>query len=122
MCCVGCELLVSVWVVEGGNDLMCWEFVLVDLVDSGDYDIVLVGIFIMVFYVQWLVGEFLCMCFVMFDVVVDYVCCVCGNVYFILFCQNEGVYLVGYLVVMLLQEWLLLGLFINVGLGQVGGM
>jgi basic membrane protein A len=118
----GRELPVSVRVVEGGNDPTRWESALADLADSGDYDIVLAGTFTMVPYVQRLAGEFPRMRFVMFDAAVDYARCACGNVHSILFRQNEGAYLAGYLAAMLLQERLLPGLPANAGLGQVGGM
>ncbi|ALU89593.1 ABC transporter periplasmic/surface lipoprotein [Herbaspirillum rubrisubalbicans M1] len=118
----GHELPVSVRVVEGGNDPTRWESGLSDLADSGDYDIVLAGTYTMVPYVQRLAAEFPRTRFVMFDATVDYAHCACGNVHSILFRQNEGAYLAGYLAAMLLQAHLLPGVPPNAGLGLVGGM
>lgn len=115
-------LPVATRVVEGGNDPTRWESALADLADSGDYDLVVVGTFTMVPYVQKLAAQFPRMHFIVFDAAVDYARCACANVHSILFRQNEGAYLAGYLAAMLLRERALPGLPADASLGVVGGM
>jgi len=114
-------LPVAVRVVEGGTDPTRWESALADLADSGDYDVIVVGTFTMVPYVQKLAGQFPAARFIVFDAAVDYGRCGCGNVHSILFRQNEGAYLAGYLAADLVREGLP-GVARDSGLGVVGGM
>ena len=117
----GRTLPVFVKVIEGGTDPTRWEGALTDLADSGDFDLIVAGTFTMVPYIQRLAGEFPKARFVVFDAAVDYATCHCGNVHSILFRQNEGAYLAGYLAASLDREGLP-GLRPGGGLGVVGGM
>lgn len=115
------SLPVRTRVVEGGTDPTRWEAALSDLADSGDYDVIVAGTFTMVPYVQKLATEFPAMRFIVFDAAVDYAACPCGNVYSMLFRQNEGAYLAGYLAARLMQQGLP-GAPAGSALGVVGGM
>ncbi|KAF1042075.1 MAG: Membrane lipoprotein TmpC [Herbaspirillum frisingense] len=115
-------LPVATRVVEGGNDPTRWESALADLADSGDYDLIVAGTFTMVPYVQKLAAAYPRMRFIVFDAAADYAHCACGNVHSILFRQNEGAYLAGYLAALLVRENALPGLPAGSGLGVVGGM
>jgi basic membrane protein A len=114
-------LPVFVRVVEGGTDPTRWQAALTDLADSGDYDLIVAGTFTMVPYVQTLAAQYPAARFVVFDAAVDYAKCRCQNVHSILFRQNEGAYLAGYLAARLDQAGLP-GVPPNSGLGVVGGM
>ena len=114
-------LPVHVKVVEGGTDPTRWQGALTDLADSGDYDLIVTGTFTMVPYVQVLAAQYPQARFVVFDATVDYAHCQCGNVHSILFRQNEGAYLAGYLAASLDRSGLL-GVPAGSGLGIVGGM
>jgi basic membrane protein A len=84
-------------IVEGGTDPTRWESALTDLVDGGDFDVIITGTFTMVPTVQKLAAQYPHVRFIVFDAAVDYAKCSCSNVYSILFRQNEGAYLAGYL-------------------------
>jgi basic membrane protein A len=114
-------LPVQTRVIEGGTDPTRWEAGLSDLADSGDYDVVVTGTFTMVPYVQKLAAQFPAVRFIVFDAAVDYANCACGNVYSMLFRQNEGAYLGGFLAARLMQQGLP-GAPAGSGLGVVGGM
>jgi len=114
-------LPVFVRVVEGGTDPTRWQASLTDLADSGDYDLIVAGTFTMVPYIQTLAAQYPDARFVVFDAAVDYAKCRCQNVHSILFRQNEGAYLAGYLAARLDQAGLP-GVPPNSGLGVVGGM
>lgn len=108
-------------VIEGGTDPTRWEASLTDLADSGDYDLIVAGTFTMVPYIQRLAREFPNARFVVFDASVDYAACGCANVHSMLFRQNEGAYLAGYLAASLDRAGLP-GTRPGGGLGVVGGM
>lgn len=114
-------LPVFVKIVEGGTDPTRWQAALTDLADSGDYDLIVTGTFTMVPYVQALSRQYPEARFVVFDAAVDYAKCGCPNVHSILFRQNEGAYLAGYLAARLDQAGLP-GVPRGSGLGVVGGM
>ena len=114
-------LPVFVKVIEGGTDPTRWQGALTDLADSGDYDLIVTGTFTMVPYVQQLAEQYPDARFVVYDAVVDYAACRCGNVHSILFRQNEGAFLAGYLAARLDQAGLP-GVPPGSGLGVVGGM
>lgn len=116
------SLPVATRVVEGGTDPTRWQSALADLADSGQVDLIVVGTFTMVAYVQTLAAQFPHMRFIVFDAAVDYAHCTCANVHSILFRQNEGAYLAGYLAAMLLRQQALPGVDPKAGLGVVGGM
>lgn len=108
-------------VIEGGTDPTRWEAALTDLADSGEYDVVVAGTYTMVPYVQKLAAGFPAMRFIVFDASVDYRACACANVYSMLFRQNEGGYLAGFLAARLMRQGLP-GAPAGSALGVVGGM
>lgn len=114
-------LPVQTRVIEGGTDPTRWEAALSDLADSGEYDLVVAGTFTMVPYVQKLAAQFPATRFVVFDASVDYAHCRCANVYSMLFRQNEGAYLAGFLAARLMERGLP-GAPAGSALGVVGGM
>jgi basic membrane protein A len=118
---VAASLPVRTRVIEGGTDPTRWEAALSDLADSGDYDVVVAGTFTMVPYVQKLAAQFPATRFIVFDAAVDYAACGCANVYSMLFRQNEGAYLAGFLAARLMQQGLP-GAPSGSALGVVGGM
>jgi basic membrane protein A len=115
-------LPVQVKVIEGGTDPTRWQGALTDLADSGDYDLIVTGTFTMVPYVQQLAEQYPGARFVVYDAAVDYARCRCQNVHSILFRQNEGAYLAGYLAALLDHAGGLPGVPAGSGLGVVGGM
>lgn len=106
--------------IEGGADPTRWEPALADVADSGDFDLVIAGSFTMVPIVEKLAAAYPRMRFIVFDASVDYARCPCGNVHSILFRQNEGAYLAGYLAARLANAPL--DGKGRGGLGVVGGM
>jgi basic membrane protein A len=117
----GQSLPVMARVIEGGTDPTRWESALTELADSGDYDLIVTGTFAMVPYVQALADEFPDAHFLVFDAAVDYAHCRCANVHSMLFRQNEGAYLAGYLAAGLMREGLP-GAPAGSALGVIGGM
>jgi len=107
--------------VEAGHDPTRWESALVDLADSGEYDVIVTGTFTMVSYVEALSQEYPEINFVLFDGIVNYGKCGCENVHSILFKQNEGAYLAGVLAATLTTE-ATESLNSEQTLGFVGGM
>ncbi|MBC3919298.1 BMP family ABC transporter substrate-binding protein [Undibacterium sp. CY18W] len=108
-------------IIEGGVDPTRWEAALTDLADSGEYDLIITGTFAMVPYVQKLAEEFPENHFMVFDAAVDYQKCRCKNVHSMLFRQNEGAYLAGFLAQKLMQNGLP-DVVPGSGLGVIGGM
>ncbi|MGO4568866.1 BMP family protein [Rhizobium sp. 2YAF20] len=89
------ELSVQTQTVEGGVDPTRWEGALTDLAEGGDYDTIVLGTYAMVPLVEKIAPQFPDIRFILFDGAVDYTKCKCGNVYSILFRQNEGAFLAG---------------------------
>lgn len=114
-------LPVQVKVIEGGTDPTRWQAALTDLADSGDYDLIVTGTFTMVPYVQQLAQQYPDARFVVYDAAVDYAKCACRNVHSMVFRQNEGAYLAGYLAARLDAAGFP-GVAPRSGLGVVGGM
>ena len=110
------ELGMEVKAVEAGGDPTGWEEALTDLVDEGDYDVIVVGTFTLAPLVEKLAGNYPKERFIYFDGTVDYARCACGNVYSVLFRQNEGGYLAGILAARMVQNQ------VGAKLGIVGGM
>lgn len=100
------ELPVATKVIEGGTDPTRWEAGLSDIADSGDYDLIVAGTYSMEPYVQKIAQEFPSSRFVLFDSSVDYQACRCANVHSMLFRQNEGSYLAGFLAASLMKSGL----------------
>lgn len=115
------ELSVATDTVEGGYDPTRWESALIDLAEGGDYDTIVTGTFTMVPLVEKIAPQFPETRFIIFDGVVDYTKCKCGNVYSILFRQNEGGYLAGALAARLTQAGIA-DIPAGSALGTVGAM
>jgi basic membrane protein A len=84
-------------VIEGGYDPTRWEASLTDLVDGGDFDIVIAGTFATAPMVERLAPRYPEVHFIVYDAAIDAARCRCSNVHSILFRQNEGAYLAGWL-------------------------
>lgn len=84
-------------VIEAGIDPTRWEPAFVDVLEGGGFDIVITGGFAMVDLVQRVAPRFPAVRFIVFDAAVDAARCACGNVHSLLFRQNEGAYLAGWL-------------------------
>ncbi|ASG20264.1 BMP family lipoprotein [Nitrospirillum viridazoti] len=91
------DLHLATRTIEGGYDPTRWESGLVDLADSGDFPIIVTGTYTMGPLVQKVAPDYPDVTFILFDGVVDYAHCACGNVYSMRFRQNEGGYLAGVL-------------------------
>ncbi|MDE1990967.1 MAG: BMP family ABC transporter substrate-binding protein [Rhizobiaceae bacterium] len=115
------ELSVSTQTVEGGVDPTRWEGAITDLAEGGDYDTIVLGTYTMVPMVEKIAPQFPDIRFILFDGAVDYSKCKCGNVYSILFRQNEGAYLAGTLSARLTQAGIA-DIPAGSALGTVGSM
>ncbi len=107
-------------VIEAGFDPSRWEAALADLVEGQEFDIIVTGTFTMVPIVEKLAAQFPASRFVVFDAAVDYSRCSCANVYSVLFRQNEGAYLAGFLATRLARPMTAAGA--SPVLAVVGGM
>ncbi|MEE3625390.1 BMP family ABC transporter substrate-binding protein [Nitrospirillum sp. BR 11752] len=114
------DLHLATRTIEGGYDPTRWESGLVDLADSGDFPIIVTGTYTMGPLVQKVAPDYPDVTFILFDGVVDYTHCACGNVYSMRFRQNEGGYLAGVLAAGLARAGTIAGAGEMVGL--VGAM
>lgn len=99
-------------VVEGGSDDTKWQPGLLDLADS-DFDIIIVGTWQMSDIVQEAAALYPDTNFIIFDTTVPYDGGLNANVYSILYRQNEGSFLAGYLAAKMTETGVI---------GGVGGM
>jgi len=114
------ELGVEAKTIEAGIDETTWEPAIVDAVANEDYDVFVVGTWQMVDYLQQIAPQYPDKKFIIFDSNVDYENCDCGNVYSILYKQNEGSYLAGvYAAAMTTQE--MDGMNPDAIIGSIGG-
>ncbi len=89
--------------IEGGYDPSKWEPDLEQL-SEGDWDIIIVGTWQMVDAVQKIAPKHKDKKYIIFDTTVDYSKYDLGNVYSILYKQNEGSFLVGALAAMITES------------------
>lgn len=89
------ELGVATEIIEIGYDPAKWQAGLEDIAANKQYDILIVGTFQMTDFLSTVAPRYPNKKFIIFDVTVDYSKCRCGNVYSILYKQNEGSYLAG---------------------------
>ncbi|HEX9922795.1 MAG TPA: BMP family ABC transporter substrate-binding protein, partial [Anaerolineae bacterium] len=89
------ELGVQTKTIEASYDPTKWEPALVDAAANEDYDILIVGTFDMATYLEQVAPQYPDKRFIIYDAPVEYENCDCGNVYSILYKQNEGSYLAG---------------------------
>ncbi|TWB21763.1 nucleoside-binding protein [Nitrospirillum amazonense] len=114
------DLHLATRTIEGGYDPTRWESGLVDLADSGDFPIIVTGTYTMGPLVQKVAPDYPDVTFILFDGVVDYAHCACGNVYSMRFRQNEGGYLAGVLAAGLVRAGAIPGTAPSGGPGVVG--
>ena len=82
-------------IIEAGLDETQWESALIDTVENEEFDVMIVGTFQMVEYLQEIAPQYPDQTFIIFDAPVDYSTGCCDNVYSITYKQNEGSYLAG---------------------------
>ena len=114
------ELGVEAKTIEAGLDQTQWEAALVDAAANEDFDVLVVGTFQMIDYLQALAPQYPDKRFFLYDAPVDYTTGCCDNVYSIMYKQNEGSYLAGvYAAAMTTQE--MEGMNPEAVIGSVGG-
>jgi len=72
-----------------------WEATLIDVAANEEYDILIVGTWQMVQYLEQVAPQYPDKKFIIYDSNVNYEECDCDNVYSVLYKQNEGSYLAG---------------------------
>jgi len=115
------ELGVQTETIEMGYDPAKWQAGLEDVTANKQYDILIVGTFQMTEFLQAVAPRYPHKKFVIFDVTVDYAKCRCGNVYSILYKQNEGSYLAGLYAGLMLKKKNIPGMT-GTKIGVVGGL
>lgn len=89
------ELGIEAKTIEAGLDETQWEAALVDAADNEEYDVMIVGTFQMISYLEKVAANHSDKKFIIFDAPVNYESGCCANVYSVLYKQNEGSYLAG---------------------------
>jgi basic membrane protein A len=89
------EFDLDVKTIEAGVDPAKWQPALEDAAANEEYDIMILGTFQMSEFLQIVAPKYPDKKFIIYDVNVDYSACDCGNVYSVLYKQNEGSYLAG---------------------------
>ncbi|MDQ7844265.1 MAG: BMP family ABC transporter substrate-binding protein [Armatimonadota bacterium] len=115
------ELGVQTETIEMGYDPAKWQAGLEDVAANKSYDILIVGTFQMTEFLQTVAPKYPNKKFIIFDVTVDYAKCKCGNVYSILYKQNEGSYLAGLYGGLMLKKKNIPGMT-GTKIGVVGGL
>lgn len=115
------EFGIQLKIIEAGIDPAKWQPALDDAAANEDYDVLIVGTFQMAEYLQAVAPKYPDKKFMIFDVNVDYAACECGNVYSVLYKQNEGSYLAGLYAGLMTQQSNLAGLNPDKVVGTVGG-
>lgn len=115
------ELGVQTETIEMGYDPAKWQAGLEDVAANKAYDILIVGTFQMTEFLQTVAPKYPNKKFIIFDVTVDYAKCKCGNVYSILYKQNEGSYLAGLYGGLMLKKKNIPGMT-GTKIGVVGGL
>jgi len=119
------ELGAEIKTIEAGIDPTGWEAALVDAAANEEFDILIVGTFQMIEYLEKIAPQYPDKKFFLYDAPVNYegeACAAnkCANVYSILYKQNEGSYLAGvYAAAMTTQA--LDGMNPEAVIGSVGG-
>ena len=114
------ELGVQAETIEAGIDETTWEAALIDAAENKEYDVFIVGTWQMTEFLQKVAPKYPDKKFIVFDAPVDYENCECGNVYSILYKQNEGSYLAGvYAAAMTTED--VEGMNADAVIGSVGG-
>jgi basic membrane protein A len=114
------ELGIEAKTIEAGLDETQWEAGLVDAADNEEYDVMIVGTFQMISYLEKVAANHADKKFIIFDAPVNYESGCCANVYSVLYKQNEGSYLAGvYAAAMTTQS--VDGMNSEAVIGSVGG-
>jgi len=114
------ELGIKSKTIEAGLDETNWESALVDAAANEDYDVLVVGTYQMISYLEKVAPQYPNKKFIIFDADVNYDSKCCANVYSILYKQNEGSYLAGvYAAAMTTQN--MPGMNPETIIGSVGG-
>jgi len=98
------ELGVQFKTIEAGTDPTRWESALEDAAATEDYDILICGTWQMNDYLGKIAPQYPDKKFIIFDTSVDYSKGNLGNVYSVLYKQNEGSYLAGLYAAMMTQK------------------
>ncbi len=115
------ELGVKTKTIEAGLDETQWEAALIDAAENEDYDVFIVGTFQMAPYLEKVAPQHPDKKFIIFDAPVNYDQCQCGNVYSVLYKQNEGSYLAGVYAAAMTTYTDLEGINPDPIIGSVGG-
>lgn len=115
------EFNITVKTIESGIDPARWETALVDATANEDYDILIVGTWQMVEYLQNEAPKYPDKLFMIYDVSADYSTDEYDNIYSVLYKQNEGSYLAGLYAGLMTQSGLE-GMNEDTVIGAVGGM
>lgn len=114
------ELGMQTKTIEAGLDETQWESALIDAAANEDYDVLVVGTFQMISYLEQVAPQYPDKKFIIFDAPVNYESGCCDNVYSVLYKQNEGSYLAGvYAAAMTTQS--MDGMNPDAVIGSVGG-
>ena len=89
------ELGIQSKTIEAGIDETNWESALIDTVANEEFDVLIVGTFQMISYLEQVAKDNPDKKFIIFDAPVNYESGCCDNVYSVLYKQNEGSYLAG---------------------------
>ncbi|HSV86524.1 MAG TPA: BMP family ABC transporter substrate-binding protein [Levilinea sp.] len=89
------EFDLDVKTIEAGIDPARWQPALEDAAANEEFDIMILGTYQMAEFLQMVAPKYPDKKFIIYDVSVDYTACDCGNVYSVLYKQNEGSFLAG---------------------------
>lgn len=89
------ELGIEAKTIEAGLDETQWQAALVDAAANEEFDVMIVGTFQMISYLEEVAAQYPDKKFIIYDAPVNYESGCCDNVYSVLYKQNEGSYLAG---------------------------
>jgi basic membrane protein A len=114
------ELGIQSKTIEAGLDETQWGPALTDAAANEDYDLLIVGTYQMISFLEQIASEYPDKSFIIYDANVNYESGCCDNVYSVTYKQNEGSYLAGvYAAAMTSQE--MEGINPELVIGSVGG-
>ncbi|MCB9102130.1 MAG: BMP family ABC transporter substrate-binding protein [Anaerolineales bacterium] len=106
--------------IEAGDDQTQWEAAVIDTLENEDFDILIVGTFQMIEYLERFAPQYPDKKFIIYDAPVNYESGCCDNVYSVTYKQNEGSYLAGvYAAAMTTQD--IDGMNPETVIGSIGG-
>lgn len=89
------ELGIQSKTIEAGIDETNWESALIDTAANEDFDVMILGTWQMISFLEQVAPQYPDKKFILFDSNVNYESGCCDNVYSVLYKQNEGSYLAG---------------------------